>query len=126
MSSTGKKAIVLFGHGARDPQWAEPMKRLQSILTAQLPDVQIELAFLELMAPSLPDTVDCMALGGVEHIQVVPIFFGRGGHLKNDFPVIMAQMKQKHPSLSIEATAAVGQWDAVWQAIATEIVQQVQ
>lgn len=126
MSSTGKKAIVLFGHGARDPQWAEPMKRLQSILTAQLPEVQIELAFLELMAPSLPDTVDCMALGGMQHIQVVPIFFGKGGHLKNDFPVIMAEMKQKHPGLNIEATAAVGQWDAVWQAIATEIVQQVQ
>ncbi|WP_334118161.1 sirohydrochlorin chelatase [Limnobacter sp.] len=126
MSSTEKKAIVLFGHGARDPQWAEPMKRLQSILIGQLPHVQVELAFLELMAPSLPDTVDCMAHGGVQHIQVVPIFFGKGGHLKNDFPVIMAEMKQKHPALNIEATAAVGQWDAVWQAIATEIIQQVQ
>ena len=41
MSSTHKKAIVLFGHGARDPQWAEPMKRLQSILVGQLPDVQV-------------------------------------------------------------------------------------
>ena len=77
------------------------------------------------MAPSLPDTVECMAQGGVEHIQVVPIFFGRGGHLKNDFPVIMAEMKAKHPGLNIEATSAVGQWDAVWQAIANEIVQQV-
>lgn len=125
MSSTEKKAIVLFGHGARDPQWAEPMKRLQSILTGQLPHVQVELAFLELMAPSLPDTVDCMVQGGVQHIQVVPIFFGRGGHLKNDFPVIMAEMKARHPGLNIEATEAVGQWDAVWQAIATEIVQQV-
>ncbi len=125
MSRTGKKAIVLFGHGARDPQWAEPMKHLQSLLVAQLPGVQVELAFLELMAPSLPDTVDCMAQGGVKHIQVVPIFFGRGGHLKNDFPVIMAEMKARHPGLNIEATTAVGQWDAVWQAIATEIVQQV-
>jgi sirohydrochlorin cobaltochelatase len=125
MSSTEKKAIVLFGHGARDPQWAEPMKRLQSILTGQLPHVQVELAFLELMAPSLPDTVDCMVQGGVQQIQVVPIFFGRGGHLKNDFPVIMAEMKARHPGLNIEATEAVGQWDAVWQAIATEIVQQV-
>jgi sirohydrochlorin cobaltochelatase len=35
-------------------------------------------------------------------------------------------MKQKHPAVNIEATTAVGQWDAVWQAIATEIVQQVQ
>lgn len=122
MSSTEKKAIVLFGHGARDPQWAEPMKRLQSILTGQLPNVQVELAFLELMEPSLPDTVDCMVRGGVEHIQVVPIFFGRGGHLKNDFPVIMAELKQQHPNLHIEATSAVGQWDAVWHAIAAEIV----
>lgn len=126
MSSTGKKAVVLFGHGARDPQWAEPMKRLQSMLIAHLPNVQVELAFLELMAPSLPDTVDCMAQGEVKHIQVVPIFFGKGGHLKNDFPVIMAEMKAKYPDLKIEATTAVGQWDAVWQAIATEIVHQVQ
>ncbi|HEX4917462.1 MAG TPA: CbiX/SirB N-terminal domain-containing protein [Limnobacter sp.] len=121
-----KKAVVLFGHGARDPQWAEPMKRLQAMLLAQLPQVQVELAFLELMEPSLPDTVECMALGGVSNIQVVPIFFGRGGHLKNDFPVLMAEMKQKYPTVSIEATTAVGQWDSVWHAIATEIVQQVQ
>ena len=126
MSSTEKKAVVLFGHGARDPQWAEPMKRLQSILIGQLPNVQVELAFLELMEPSLPDVVDCMAMGGIVNIQVVPIFFGKGGHLKNDFPVIMAEMKQKHPALNIEATTAVGQWDAVWQAIATEVVKQVQ
>lgn len=123
MSSTEKKAIVLFGHGARDPQWAEPMQRLQSMLIAQVPDVQVELAFLELMEPSLPDVVDCMAMGGVSHIHVVPIFFGRGGHLKNDFPVIMAEMKQKHPGLNIEATSAVGQWDAVWLAIAGEITR---
>ena len=90
-------------------------------------EAQRKQVYLErIVAPSLPDTVDCMALGGTEYIQVVPIFFGKGGHLKNDFPVIMAEMKQKHPGLSIEATAAVGQWDAVWQAIATVIVQQVQ
>ena len=54
MSSTEKKAIVLFGHGARDPQWAEPMKRLQTILLEQLSGVQVELAFLELMSPAFP------------------------------------------------------------------------
>lgn len=125
MSSIENKAIVLFGHGARDPQWAEPMKRLQSILLEQVNGVQVELAFLELMAPGLPEVVDCMALGGVKHVQIVPIFFGRGGHLKNDFPVIMAELRAKHPGLNIEATAAVGQWDTVWQAIAAEIVRQV-
>lgn len=118
-----KKAVILFGHGARDPQWADPMRRLQSILMASLPGVEVELAFLELMEPSLPAVVDCMAEGGVESVQVVPIFFGRGGHLKNDFPVLMNELRAAHPALKIEATEAVGQWDAVWQAIAVEIAR---
>lgn len=118
-----KKAIVLFGHGARDPQWAAPMKRLQAILIEQLPDVTVELAFLELMSPTLPDAVEQMALNGVSDIQVVPIFFGKGGHLKNDFPAILAGMQARYPGLNIQATTAVGQWEAVWQAIAAEVVQ---
>lgn len=116
-----KKAVILFGHGARDPQWADPMRRLQSILVAALPDVQVELAFLELMDPSLPEVVQSLAAGGVDSVKVVPIFFGRGGHLKNDFPVLMNELRTAHPRLAIEATEAVGQWDAVWQAIAVEI-----
>lgn len=120
------EAIVLFGHGARDPQWAEPMKRLQGILNQALPHHTIELAFLELMAPSLPDCVDQLVGQGVQQVQVVPIFFGKGGHLKNDFPVLLDQLRQQHPALSLSASSAVGQWDAVWQAIAGEIVRTTQ
>lgn len=117
------KAVVLFGHGARDPQWAEPMKNLQSMLQRQMPGSTIELAFLELMEPSLPNCVDALVRSGVSAVQVVPIFFGKGGHLKNDFPVILQGMKTAHPDVEILATSAVGQWDAVWQAIAEEVVR---
>jgi sirohydrochlorin cobaltochelatase len=41
--------------------------------------------------------------------------------LKNDFPVLMNELRTSHPTMAIEATEAVGQWDAVWQAIAVEI-----
>ncbi|HEY1058028.1 MAG TPA: CbiX/SirB N-terminal domain-containing protein [Limnobacter sp.] len=119
-----KTALVLFGHGARDPQWAEPMKRLQQMLRDRLPGSPVELAFLELMAPSLPDCVGQLTADGVTHIQIIPIFFGKGGHLKNDFPVLMDQLRQAHPSVHVEATSAVGQWDAVWLAIADEITRQ--
>ena len=122
-AASSKKAVVLFGHGARDPQWAEPMKKLQAMLQAQMPGSTIELAFLELMEPSLPDCVQALVQSGVSAVQVVPIFFGKGGHLKNDFPVILQGMKAEHPDVEILATSAVGQWDAVWQAIAEEIVK---
>ncbi len=49
MSSHG---IVLFGHGARDPRWAEPFERLAARLRgAPSPAAHVTLAFLELMTP---------------------------------------------------------------------------
>lgn len=122
MNQAQPAAIVLFGHGARDPAWAEPMIGLKKMLQTRMPGVPVELAFLELMAPSLPECVDGLAQQGVQAVQVIPIFFGKGGHLKNDFPVILKEIAEKHPGLKVQATSAVGQWDAVWMAIADQII----
>lgn len=118
-----KKAIVLFGHGARNPVWAEPMQHLQSILQSSLPKgTLVELAFLELMAPDLPTQVANLARQGATHIRVVPVFFGKGGHVQQDLPVLMEELGCLHPQLTIEATEPVGSWDEVWQAIAKKII----
>lgn len=125
-SSSPSRAIVLFAHGARDPQWAEPLRNLQEMLKERTgSDSVIELAFLELMEPDLPSVVECLVLGGVKRIDVVPVFFGRGGHLKKDFPVIMENLCKLHPQTTIQATEAVGQWDAMWLAIADEAVRRL-
>ena len=44
-----KKAIILIAHGARDPEWAAPMRRVWAAIQAQRPDQRIELAFLDLI-----------------------------------------------------------------------------
>lgn len=117
------KLIVLFGHGARDPQWADPMRLLQSKLVSQLePGVAVELAFLELMEPTLPAVIGKAAEGGVEQVSIIPIFFGRGGHLKKDFPLIMKDLRERYPHIEITASEAVGQWESVWDAIAAGIL----
>lgn len=121
-----KQAVVLFGHGARDPQWADPLRHLQAQLQKQLGDgFVVELAFLELMAPSLPDVVKCFSQGQISKVSIIPVFFGRGGHLKKDFPVILGDLQCAYPELNIQATDAVGQWDSMWQAIADEAVVRV-
>ncbi|MDX1667930.1 MAG: CbiX/SirB N-terminal domain-containing protein [Limnobacter sp.] len=121
-----KKAVVLFGHGARDPQWADPMRSLQAQLQQQLGEgFVVELAFLELMEPSLPDVVKSFSQGQVSNVSIIPVFFGKGGHLKRDFPVILSDLQCAYPELNIVATDAVGQWDSMWQAIANEAVNRV-
>lgn len=113
-----KRALILFAHGARDPRWAEPFQRLQQITQAQMPDVGVSLAFLELMTPRLPELAKELVEGGCTEMTVVPIFFGQGGHVLRDLPAMLEQLKVEHPKLTIRAAAAVGESMEVLQAIA--------
>ena len=111
------KAMILFGHGARDARWREPFDRLAALWKAQHPDTLVQLAFLEMMDPSLEAAVASLASAGVSEIVVVPVFFGQGGHLRNDFPVLLNSCHEKFPSVKLSATLAVGEDEAVLQAI---------
>ncbi|QWD85610.1 CbiX/SirB N-terminal domain-containing protein [Polynucleobacter asymbioticus] len=111
------KAIVLFGHGARDARWREPFDRLASLWRVRYPNTPVELAFLELMQPSLEEAIAAQVSAGVREVVVVPVFFGQGGHLRNDFPVLLTACQEKFPNVTLSATPAVGEDDAVLQAI---------
>jgi len=113
-----RQGLILFGHGARDARWREPFDRLHGKLSALLPDCAVRLAFLELMAPSLPEAIDELAGAGVGSITVVPVFFGQGGHLRRDFPVLVDACQAKHPGVEIRASTAVGEVESVLDAIA--------
>ena len=111
------KAIILFGHGARDIRWREPFDRLASLWCTQHPSTPVELAFLEMMQPSLEDAVATLDSKGVTEITVVPVFFGQGGHLRNDFPVLLEECRGKFPNVQLSATPAVGEDLTVLQAV---------
>ena len=111
------KAIVLFGHGARDARWREPFDHLVHLWKAQHPDTQVELAFLEIMEPSLEQAITTLVSAGAQAIVVVPVFFGQGGHLRNDFPVLLSACQDKFPNVALSTTPAVGEDEAVLQAI---------
>lgn len=111
-------ALVLFAHGARDPRWAEPFRRLQDIIRRRRPELIVELAFLEFMEPRLPELVKDLAGRGCAEVRVVPVFFGQGGHVLRDLPLLLAQLKSDHPQMRIEAAPAVGEDAEVLNAIA--------
>ena len=71
------KALILFGHGARDARWREPFDRLASLWKAQHPSVLVKLAFLEMMRPSLEEAVTTLVTSGATEVVVVPVFFSQ-------------------------------------------------
>lgn len=117
-----KTAVVLFGHGARDPDWAKPMHRALEMVQARSPDLLVELAFLEFMTPSLAEAIDKVVAQGAARVTVIPMFLAQGGHLKKDVPLLVGEARQRYPACDIRQALAVGEMDEVIAAMADHAV----
>ncbi|MGH8630689.1 MAG: sirohydrochlorin chelatase [Burkholderiales bacterium] len=118
MSAGRREAILLFAHGARDPDWAAPFRRIQRRIQKSSADTIVELCFLELTLPLLPDAIAALAARGITRITIVPLFLAQGGHLKQDLPRMIAQVQAGHPQLQIKVASAIGDSPALTDAIA--------
>lgn len=112
------KGIILFGHGARNPDWAQPFHRIRASILRQRPEAMVELAFLELMTPTLDEAIDSLAARGALEIAIVPIFMAAGGHIKQDLPRQADAALARHPGLKVSIAAPVGEADYVIDAMA--------
>jgi len=111
-------AIVLFAHGSRDPAWQRPMLAVAQRIRDQLPQAWVACAYLELTEPSLTQAVaQAVTLGHVQ-IRVLPMFLGVGKHVREDLPVLMAQLQHDHPQVRFDLQPAVGEQSAVLDALA--------
>jgi sirohydrochlorin cobaltochelatase len=110
--------LLLFAHGARDPQWAEPFQAVLQQVAVARPDIQVALAFLEFMAPDLATAGTALAEQGCTHVIVVPLFLGAGGHVRNDLPVLLGSLRAEHPHIDWQLRSAIGEMPEVVQAMA--------
>lgn len=111
-------ALILFAHGARDPEWANPMRRVQAAIRQRVAGVPVELAFLEFMAPTLPETIVQLVENGSRKIVVLPMFIARGGHLKKELPEMMEMLRKTYPDVRFVLGGAIGEHETVVQAMA--------
>jgi sirohydrochlorin cobaltochelatase len=118
-----KSALVLFAHGARDPQWAEPFRVLQKAVSGKRPDLSVELAFLEIMEPALGDCVARLAAAGHRRITIAPLFLAQGGHLKQDLPRLVNDVRAKHAGIDLSLLPPIGEVAELLDAIAGWLVK---
>jgi sirohydrochlorin cobaltochelatase len=114
--------LILFAHGARDPRWAAPFEAVAGRVRAARPAAAVRLAYLEFMAPTLPEAGAALAAAGCRSVQVLPMFLGAGGHVRRDLPLLMDALRAAHPTVVFTLHAAVGELDAVADAMAAAAV----
>jgi sirohydrochlorin cobaltochelatase len=112
------RGLILFAHGARDPRWAEPFEAIAEAVRVRSSDVDVRLAFLELMAPDLPTVAGAMVADGITRIDILPLFLGTGGHLRRDLPPLVDDIKARDTGLRIALHPAAGEAPALIAAMA--------
>jgi len=112
------RGIVLFAHGARDAQWAQPFTAIRERVRAARPEYPIEVAYLELMAPTLEEAIASVIGEGASAVTVFPLFMAQGGHLKQDLPRILDAIRANHPHIPIALEPPIGEVAEILDAIA--------
>ena len=97
------------------PVMIERFQPLADYLSEKLGDTPVDLEVLE--QEELEEAVAALVAKDANEIIVVPVFFGQGGHLRNDFPVLLESCQKQFPGAKLSATPAVGEDSAVLQAI---------
>lgn len=114
-------AILLVGHGARDPSWAAPIERLADAVGKRVNGSPVRIAYLEFLHPGIPEALEALYREGVRKARVVPIFLGAGGHVLNDIAERVAAARLLRPDLEIALEPPVGERQQVTEAIAEAI-----
>ena len=86
-----KGAILVVGHGTRNPLGADQLRDLVAQMQSILPTVTIRGSFLELAEPSIEQTISELAATGIQSILVVPILLFSAAHAKQDIPDAVKQ-----------------------------------
>ncbi|MBS0435313.1 MAG: CbiX/SirB N-terminal domain-containing protein [Proteobacteria bacterium] len=113
-----KRGLLLFAHGARDPNWALPFEAVVARIRAGAPEVAVALAYLDFMTPGIVEAGDSLAAAGCTHVEVVPLFLGAGGHVRKDLPLLVERLRQAHPAVEWLLRRTVGEDEAVIAAMA--------
>ena len=113
-----KNGLLLFAHGARDPNWARPFEDVARRIRERAPAVAVQLCFLEFMAPTLLEGGARLAAEDCTQVDVVPLFLGAGGHVRKDLPELLAALAAAHPATRWQLRPPIGEADAVIDAMA--------
>lgn len=116
------KATILLAHGSSDNKWCAPFFELEKSLLQSISNTHnVKLAFMELSNPSIDQAIEELSVKGCKNIEILPLFFAAGRHLREDVPKMLAKIeqtyKEQNTPLTLELKTPIGQSQAMIDAL---------
>ena len=125
MSAT-QRATILLAHGSTDANWLAPFQTLYSNIVSHTEGQRVELAYMELSEPSLQAMVEQLAAEGFGEIDILPLFFAAGRHLRKDVPLLLDEIQQRSElPLTLNLHSPVGLEPEIAEAISRLVIRRL-
>lgn len=94
------RAVLLVGHGSRDPEGNEEIRQIIKQLESQLDQsLLIETCFLEFEKPNVNQGIETCVKRGATNVYVIPLMLLAAGHSKIHIPASIDEAKEKYPNI---------------------------
>ena len=87
-SSKTKIGVLLVGHGSRLPYGKDVVTQIADMYRED-EGLLVEVGFMNMSKPSIPEAINSLAQQGAEKIVVTPVFLAHGVHTTEDIPRIL-------------------------------------
>ncbi len=123
MPSEKKTAIVLIGHGSRNPAGNDEFLAFADRLAARRPDRIFVPCFIEFHDVLVADGIDRAVALGAERVVAVPVILLAAGHVKIEIPEILADARARHPGVEIRYARNIGVCDATVRMLVERVAE---
>lgn len=105
-----ERHLLIVAHGSRRQASNDEVRALgERVRAMRDPGIEkVEVAFLELAEPSIPDGLALCAAQGAREIVVFPYFLAAGTHVANDIPEALDAFREGNPGIRVRLANHLG------------------
>tara|TARA_R110002095_G_scaffold138534_1_gene120275 strand:- start:243646 stop:244056 length:411 start_codon:yes stop_codon:yes gene_type:complete len=108
MSDARMKAVLLIAHGSRRDAANQDLVKLAEMLRERKLFPIIEIAYLELAEPTIPEGAARCVAAGADEVLLLPYFLSAGVHVQNDLEQYRSEFCATYPETRFRLCAHLG------------------
>src|SRR5215468_598028 len=114
-------AVLLCGHGSRDPEAITEFELAAAALRPRLPQFDFATGYLEFARPTIREGLALLAARGARRILAVPGMLFAATHVKNDLPWEINSFAADNPGIEVKFGRDLGIDGKLLEAAASRI-----
>ncbi len=103
-----REAILIIAHGSKVKETDQIMEQYMKALRHKDSEMRYEKCYLQLMEPSLDSAIELLVAEGINKIIAFPFFLFNGNHIREDIPMEITKISERHPNLEIQFLDNIG------------------